>query len=568
MFPFEKLRPWQKRFATLFKGWLDQVFMLVALPGGGKTIASLFAAQEWLSAGSIIGKGRYIVVVVPSRNLRTQWKKSAKKLFNLEMQTSEFTGALKPGMNGCVITYSALAADPETFRRLCVMHDVFVIFDEIHHLGESAAWGISAKDAFSSASRILAMSGTPWRSDTGQIPFLKLDDQTGEYKIHDRFDWPKALEEEPRAARYLAFKPYHGHADYQDKRTGENFKLNSRDTLNEEEEAKCLKGRLLEALFVTDILTEAHARLMHIRQSKPDAKGLVVCMDIMHAQFVAQRLKEVTGEDPVIAVSDPDRIEGHVAHSDPIENFKGSAAKWIVSVRQVSEGVDIPPLMVGVYLTNYVTELYFRQFVGRIARYQGTEFDEEAYVYMPHHGKLMQYADKIMELQAIALKRKKTPEKDEDEDLTGCGPRESSSIYLGGSHADGAGLVLPNVENADEATAKSIEEFAQKYGIGINKAALIMRDMRERGAGPEPAAPPMEHGFSEEPLEDRLKRERKKQSSRIGYLSNLTGIAHNVLNGEANAASGCNSVDSATEDQLRRRRAYIENRIQSAKNAA
>jgi hypothetical protein len=40
----------------------------------------------------------------------------------------------------------------------------------------------------------------------------------------------------------------------------------------------------------------------------------------------------------------------------------------------------LPGEGVWIYLTNYVTELFFRQFVGRVAHNQGTEVDKEAYV--------------------------------------------------------------------------------------------------------------------------------------------------------------------------------------------
>src|SRR5690606_18353239 len=42
--------------------------------------------------------------------------------------------------------------------------------------------------------------------------------------------------------------------------------------------------------------------------------------------------------------------------------------RWLVAVRMVSEGVDIPRLAVGVYATNAATPLYFAQAVGRFVR--------------------------------------------------------------------------------------------------------------------------------------------------------------------------------------------------------
>ena len=50
--------------------------------------------------------------------------------------------------------------------------------------------------------------------------------------------------------------------------------------------------------------------------------------------------------------------------SAKISTFAGGNAPWIVAVRMVSEGVDIPRLRVGVYATTTTTELFFRQAVG------------------------------------------------------------------------------------------------------------------------------------------------------------------------------------------------------------
>jgi superfamily II DNA or RNA helicase len=41
-----------------------------------------------------------------------------------------------------------------------------VILDEIHHAGDERAWGESLLVAFEHARRRLALSGTPFRSDT------------------------------------------------------------------------------------------------------------------------------------------------------------------------------------------------------------------------------------------------------------------------------------------------------------------------------------------------------------------------------------------------------------------
>src|SRR5262245_40530219 len=81
MITFESLRAWQKRFVRIFQGWTESTFLLVALPGGGKTIASLYVAKDWRDRAE--SRARLIVVVAPTRNVRRQWQKVAARTFGL-----------------------------------------------------------------------------------------------------------------------------------------------------------------------------------------------------------------------------------------------------------------------------------------------------------------------------------------------------------------------------------------------------------------------------------------------------------------------------------------------------
>jgi superfamily II DNA or RNA helicase len=205
MMTFDKLRAWQRRFVGVFAAWLEATFLLVALPGGGKTIAALFVAVRWKRAPSEEVKKKFIVVVVPSVNLKRQWQKAAKKNFGLELQTEEFTGVPKSGMDGVVTTYAGLVKGSLLYNLLCARNEIFVVLDEVHHVGANAAWGAAVTEAFKDAVKRLAMSGTPWRSDGGNIPFLTPDPETGGYEVQERFDWPEALAGKPPAIRDLAF---------------------------------------------------------------------------------------------------------------------------------------------------------------------------------------------------------------------------------------------------------------------------------------------------------------------------------------------------------------------------
>jgi hypothetical protein len=61
----------------------------------------------------------------------------------------------------------------------------------------------------------------------------------------------------------------------------------------------------------------------------------------------------------------------------------------------ISEGVDIPRLRVGVFASNVVTEMYFRQFCGRFVRTSGHRHDGDAFVYVPDDARIRGLAARI-----------------------------------------------------------------------------------------------------------------------------------------------------------------------------
>ncbi len=117
-----------------------------------------------------------------------------------------------------------------------------------------------------------------------------------------------------------------------------------------------------EGEWMPAVLDAANRRLSEVRRSVPDAGGLVIATDHFAARAYAEILKTVTGRMPTVVLSD------EKAASDRIAAFAKSTGRWIVAVRMVSEGVDIPRLGVGVYATSASTPLYFAQAVGRFVR--------------------------------------------------------------------------------------------------------------------------------------------------------------------------------------------------------
>ena len=57
-------------------------------------------------------------------------------------------------------------------RRRTETRKTLVILDEVHHGGDALSWGDAVREAFEPAARRLALTGTPFRSDTSAIPFV------------------------------------------------------------------------------------------------------------------------------------------------------------------------------------------------------------------------------------------------------------------------------------------------------------------------------------------------------------------------------------------------------------
>jgi superfamily II DNA or RNA helicase len=132
------------------------------------------------------------------------------------------------------------------------------------------------------------------------------------------------------------------------------------------------------------LLKEAHEKLMAIRETDKRAGALVVCDSQQSAREYALFLEELTGEKPDLVISDAEENMESSANKK-IEDFRNSDRKWIVTVKMVSEGVDIKRLRVLAYLSNVLSELFLSQVVGRVTRWRDDleeGVDQTAYAFI------------------------------------------------------------------------------------------------------------------------------------------------------------------------------------------
>jgi superfamily II DNA or RNA helicase len=275
---------------------------------------------------------------------------------------------------------------PAVHRRRTMTRKTLVILDEIHHAGDSRSWGDGVKAAFEPAVRRLMLTGTPFRSDDNPIPFVDYE-RGGDGLLKSRSDSTYGYSEALRDAvvRPVIFLAYSGETRW---RTSAGDELAARlgEPMTPELIAQAWRTALDPAgEWMPQVLRAADARLSVLRShGMKDAGGLVIATDQTTARAYAKLLAEITGEKAVVVLSDDAGASGRIA------TFAAGEQRWMVAVRMVSEGVDIPRLAVGVYATSASTPLFFAQAIGRFVRARRP--GETASVFLPSVGQLLELA--------------------------------------------------------------------------------------------------------------------------------------------------------------------------------
>src|SRR5829696_209430 len=167
------LRAWQGEAVAAVLAHPQRSFLASATPAAGKTTFGLHVAHRMLSAGTV---GR-VVVVAPTTHICRQWAADAARYgLDLEPNRANAEGPEPRDRHGISVTYQTIAAGPAVHRRRSAAVPTLLIADEPHHMGEHAAWGQTAVEAFGAARLKLLLSGTPFRSDNTAIPWVVYDD--------------------------------------------------------------------------------------------------------------------------------------------------------------------------------------------------------------------------------------------------------------------------------------------------------------------------------------------------------------------------------------------------------
>ncbi|HET8527564.1 MAG TPA: DEAD/DEAH box helicase family protein, partial [Gaiellaceae bacterium] len=267
-----RLRPWQKAAFDRFAAADATDFLAVATPGAGKTTFALTAARWELSRHPT-----RLVVVAPTAHLKLQWARAAAA-FSLQLDPEWSGRGLARDVHGIVTTYQQVAGSPDAVAALAA--DAFVVLDELHHAADERAWGAAVQRAFADAARRLSLSGTPFRSDTRAIPFVRYD---GDEAVPDyEYSYGDALADRG-VVRPVYFPRTNGHMEWAAP-DGSLHEATFDDALNATRSSERLRTALsLEGEWLPAVLRSAVERLGLIRREQPDAGGLVIAIDQEHA---------------------------------------------------------------------------------------------------------------------------------------------------------------------------------------------------------------------------------------------------------------------------------------------
>ena len=519
-------------------------FLAVATPGAGKTTFALTCAR-W----ALAQERRRLIVVAPTSHLKLQWTLAAHRLgLELDPDWSPGGGVAKD-VHGIVTTFQHVAtADTANVLR-GASNDAFVILDEVHHTGDERAWGDAVRHAFAGAHRRLCLSGTPFRSDTAAIPFVRYDD--GEACADYEYGYGDALRD-GGVVRPVYFPRIDGEMEWSAP-DGAVVSASFQDELDRDGMSHRLRAALsVEGEWLPHVLEDADRRLQHIRSTQQaDAGGLVIAIDQAHAHAIARMIRTRLGAAASVVVSDDP------AASNKIAEFAHSDAAWLVSVRMVSEGVDIPRLRVGVYASTVATELFFRQAVGRFVRWQSGMSPQKAYVYLPDDVRLRTHAFQIMESRRHVLRR---ADADDDTTWTGIAERDAPFDASGGDSAPeqlslfsmlSAVATRMQMHSLDPSGVAIAHEFGadeeEAFEPDSSDLALLELDLPDI---PTDAGWAPHGGRSVFEIKDQL---RERNADLAKRLVDVTGWSHSRVNGEMNRLANVARVSSATTDQLERR---------------
>jgi len=561
-------RAWQSDFVRDYVKKDQMNYLLAACPGSGKSWAAASVAGL-LFKNAVIDR---VIAFSPSEEKRKEWANDLS-LFGVET-TPKWSGRKNPpDANGISVTYHWFDDWLDNLK-VFASKPCLVIFDEIHHLAKGRYWGEKARSAFRQPSaRTLGLTGTPFRSDNYQIPFINYD-SAGRAKVDWEYSYGDALKDDG-VVRNCHFKKYGGRMRWDSPTTGEKEEHTFEEDLSDDLQSQRLQTAINPELnYLRAPLQDAHQRLERIRETHQDAGGLIVAKNTHQILGTGEYdtglidlVRDVAGHEPVVVKSDD-----YGAH-DKIDEFRNSTDRWVIAIKMISEGVDIKRLRVGLYASHITTRMFIHQVVGRVIRTIDGRDDRSSWFYFPRDPRIVPAINNIEKMMRHEIE--KTQEEEGGPQST---PEDPEPFVPISGEATDYDLTSTQMEQLrqmpEEKVLEQDEEIVKEY----------LRRLREEKNEPTPAVDLNKKGNGHgQPVwqkkeEIRTETLPKKISKIVGARwggeiwsksQEVIGEKHAVINAEVNKRLGLEEKDRGewSLQQLERAESVAERLLKKYKQS-
>ena len=580
------MRSWQASAkANLLRAWsvnkdeTHQKPLIAACPGSGKTWFSVEATKEAIKQHGI----DLVIVVAPSINIKNQWRDTFQKAGirahdradneALRFRVDDGRCPTQEGWTALCVTYAQIARDHELFAEMARRRRTLVIADEVHHADDQEVFGKALQLLADSATLRLALSGTPFNSSGGALAMcasaMEFDD-TGRpiRKALPLISYPYAQAISDRACRPVEFIKVLGKATATYKSLANDTTFQKVTDLAKENRTDRI-GVLLDTdgEFFHKMAVEALTALHDIQRTDKRAGMLIVAKDKQHGNKICTLIESLCRSNPQWSRYTTCEIYNDTTKAhDRIKALERDSTDIVVTVRMISEGVDIKRLRVGLYATDYRTRMFFVQFVGRFIRWEDDRLKntqhyaaQHARVIIPGHIDLLIFAREIEQMVDIAL----ISNPPQPESLS---PPPSPQNELLGveTEVSNDGLIY---RGKDENDRRLAERFFEQYPSlkGILSEAQAIAAMRDSGTSGESLGD-SESGGS--PVEEDWSCKNDQVVRAIVRIQKMNGDtddkAYSRINRAANQHVGIKRKDAMTPvETLKKRHAYLVRILQS-----
>lgn len=383
--------------------------LIVAAPGSGKTYAGVCLVDLAMSKFGIDST----VIVVPTIHIKNVWIKElntynimaySDRATNADIMFKDKAGGDVLGKrNALVLTYAQLSYQHLFYTDLVAKHNTFVMGDEVHHADDNATFGVAMSSIAKEARLTAALSATPFNTVGGLLSMCDFEETQDKYGYINRMAIPTfeySLREaiDDGVCRPVQFIYITGKVEelYRDAETGKPcIKSIDLETPNSNENFTSLLRP--DGEFFEEMVLNSMQALVRAKTADPKAAMLVLAIDIRHGNGVTEAMRRICARKPEWSSFKFKEIYGESENaSKQISELAYDDTDIVVTVKIISEGINVNRLKVLLYATVYKTRLFVIQSVGRIQRIEphlgSSQF---ATMILPAHHELRRYCDEI-----------------------------------------------------------------------------------------------------------------------------------------------------------------------------